>query len=305
LDDDGAGYLISVSDVMSGLLFVFIITLMAYVLNIHLQTERKKVETTHLKREVERKRLEKQRLVIETQNALREKRSADDEKRKAESAKRKAEREKNRMSAVVENLTNAKALRKAMLLRIRRKLARRGIRVEVDKDHGILHLTGKALRFESSKATLPPGEEGKLKKIGGVLAEVLPCYVAQPAPPPRCDPRYRGKLESVFVEGHTDNFPYRGGAFADNWDLSAQRAMYTYRAVVEQMYRQLAELKNTEDFPIFSVTGYGEGRPVVRHLKPTHDAANRRIDLRFIMTPPMTPPRADVAPVRELRERGL
>jgi len=47
-------------------------------------------------------------------------------------------------------------------------------------------------------------------------------------------------------------------------------------------------MENTSGQPIFSVSGYGEGRPVVghAHAEPTNDPVNRRIDIRFIMSPP-------------------
>jgi flagellar motor protein MotB len=47
-------------------------------------------------------------------------------------------------------------------------------------------------------------------------------------------------------------------------------------------------MQNKSEQPIFSVSGYGEGRPVDGHQYevPTSDPVNRRIDIRFIMTPP-------------------
>ena len=36
--DEGSGYLVSVSDLMSGLVFIFIITLVAFILNFHYPT---------------------------------------------------------------------------------------------------------------------------------------------------------------------------------------------------------------------------------------------------------------------------
>ncbi|MBE3884937.1 hypothetical protein HJ157_00475 [Vibrio parahaemolyticus] len=44
LEDEGAGYLISVSDMMSGLLLIFIITLVAFIINF--QDAIQKQETT-------------------------------------------------------------------------------------------------------------------------------------------------------------------------------------------------------------------------------------------------------------------
>jgi hypothetical protein len=78
--------------------------------------------------------------------------------------------------------------------------------------------------------------------------------------------------------------------------------MYTYRAISKDQ-PELVELRNQVGQPLFSVSGYGAGRPVVSHDEPTADPRNRRIDLRFIMTPPTAT--ADPEPVRALRERGV
>lgn len=271
-DDDGSGYLISVSDLMAGLLFVFLITLVAFVINFRIATDE--------------------------QRAARE--DALTQKERAEAERDAARTEKARLEAVRDDLTNARRLRDQMLEDIRRRLEERGIRVEIDHDHGVLRLSENAISFESSRATLRKAEQRKLRQIGAVLMEVLPCYAA--ADDGTCGEGTRGKLEAVFIEGHTDNVPLQGGRFDDNWDLSAQRAMYTYRLLAEWEPR-LATLRNLLGQPLFSVSGYGDGRPVIDHEEPTADPLNRRIDLRFIMAPPQAG--RDPAPVRDLRERGV
>lgn len=264
-DDDGAGYLISVSDMMAGLLFVFLITLVAFVINFRVATD-------------------EQRAAQEV----------------AEQQKEQAILEKERAEAVRDDLTNARRLRTQMLKDIRERLEARGIRVEIDHDHGVLRLSENAISFESSRAELPQHEQRKLAQIGAVLMEVLPCYAANGGN--LCEDRARGKLEAVFIEGHTDNIPLQGGRFRDNWDLSAQRAMYTYRLLADRE-PELPELRNKLAQPLFSVSGYGEGRPVIDHEEPTNEPRNRRIDLRFIMAPP--PATQEPAPVRDLREHGV
>lgn len=275
LEDEGAGYLISVSDLMAGLLFIFIITLMAYVLNFQRATQQ----------------TEQQQRVLE------------EESRRTSEERDRLRTERDRLAAIIDDLTNSRRLRAEMLERIRQELEAQGLRVEVDSEHGILHLTEEVLQFESGRAELPADQRARLAKVSDVLARVLPCYVASPPPGPQCDPHYAGKLESVFVEGHTDNVPYGRGRFRDNWDLSAQRAMYIYRTMVQEFQPSLSKLRNSEGFPIFGVAGYGEGRPRPGHYHetPVSDPANRRIDLRFIMSPP----REEIAPLKELKEKGL
>jgi chemotaxis protein MotB len=73
------------------------------------------------------------------------------------------------------------------------------------------------------------------------------------------------------VEGHTDDIPIRAGRFADNWDLSTERALSVVRFLASQGVpaNRLA------------ATGYGEFQP----LDPgdTDDARrrNRRIELKI------------------------
>jgi len=264
LADEGAGYLISVSDMMAGLLFIFIITLVAFAINFQDATDRADVATREAQEEA----------VL-------------------------AEEERDRLQTTVDDLTNAQRLRSEMLADIRRALDAQGIRVEVDEEHGVLRLTENAVLFPTGEAELPLEERWKLDTIGEVLALVLPCYTATPPPDLGCQTSTQGKLEAVFVEGHTDNVPIRG-RFEDNWDLSAQRALYTYRGLISSQ-PSLAELANLIDQPIFSVSGYGDNRPINAHVAPTADPVNRRIDLRFIMTPP----RADAEVIQVLREGGV
>lgn len=271
-DDDGAGYLISVSDMMAALLFVFLITLVAFVMNFRVATDEQ--------------RAARERALLEKEQAERQRDAA--------------QAEKERLESVRDDLTNARRLREQMLEDIRRRLDERGIRIEIDHEHGVLRLTENAISFQSAKAELDQPEQQKLAEIGAVLKAVLPCYATEA--PPGCDAKTRGKLEAVFLEGHTDNVPLQGQRFRDNWDLSAQRAMYTYRLLVDRE-PGLARLHNEVDQPLFSVSGYGDGRPVIKHPEPTPEPRNRRIDLRFIMAPPGAAEEPE--PIRELKAQGV
>ena len=244
LEDEGAGYLISVSDMMSGLLLVFIITLVAFIINFQ-DAIQKQNEVTEARKEVVRK------------------------------------------------LTNTEQVRTELLQNLRLKLAKENIEVEIDTHHGVLRLTEKAVLFKTAADTLSEHYTNNLKVIGSVLNEVIPCYAANHPNDYSCPNlnETKGKVDAIFIEGHTDNVPMRSSRMKDNWELSANRAIAAYRLVVPKSV--LETLQNTSGQPVFSVSGYGEGRPVEGHDHdtPTPDGANRRIDLRFIMTPPtLTPP---------------
>lgn len=239
LEDEGAGYLISVSDMMSGLLFIFIITLVAFIINFQ-------------------DAIQKQKEVTRTQ------------------------------TEIVKRFTNLDETRSELLLLLKQKLEAENIIVEVDAEHGVLRLTENAVQFETASASLDEQNELNLKIIGKVLDAVIPCYAANPPTHHDCEgfEEFQGKIDSIFVEGHTDNVPMKSYKYKDNWDLSASRAITAYRVLIPNTV--LNQIVNVNMQPIFSVSGYGEGRPVAGHSYsyPKSDPTNRRIDLRFIMTPP-------------------
>lgn len=57
--------------------------------------------------------------------------------------------------------------------------------------------------------------------------------------------KYKGKIETVFIEGHTDSDPTGAGSiYASNWELSTQRAINTWNVMKSGDNKELAELKN-------------------------------------------------------------
>lgn len=264
-EDEGAGYLVSVSDIMAGLLFIFIITLVAFV--IHFQSAAQ----------------ETQRLA--------------EQKRKEEQVLREQTRVK---SLLIDRLTNNRAVRDQLLSDIERELALKGVTVKVDMNHGVLRLTEDTVRFASAKADLEEHPRRNLELIADVLSDLLPCYANGDAPDKTCDPRTAGKLEAVFIEGHTDNVPLRSPAWT-NWDLSAKRAISTYQHMFQHS-STLGLLKNLNGEPLFSVAGYADQRPLFVHASPTDDQRNRRIDMRFIMMPPSS---KDAAIVQQVHDHGV
>ncbi|MEH6628879.1 MAG: hypothetical protein V7739_20765 [Motiliproteus sp.] len=238
--EDGS-YMMSVSDIMSGLMFVFIITLAIFIINFQIASKEHEDKVKNLE-------------------------------------------------AILSELEGNNAMRASMLIRVQSMLAQMEVDVTIDEEHGVLRLDEQAVRFDTGSDRLSDQQRQRLMVVGGVLAEILPCYAAIQPDNKHCLPETKGKLDSVFIEGHTDNVPIRGRLaqrFKDNWALSAVRSVYTYRNLVLTSDR-LSGMLNVNQQPIFSVSGYGEGRPVPghEHTKPTNDPENRRIDFRFIMTPP-------------------
>lgn len=94
----------------------------------------------------------------------------------------------------------------------------------------------------------------------------------------------KGRPFAIKVEGHTDNVP--PGAklrYRSNWELSAARAF----AVIEYLSAQGIAKDRLQ------AVGCGEHRPVAPNETPEGRAANRRIAISLVCTPPI---RAVAAP---------
>ena len=99
---------------------------------------------------------------------------------------------------------------------------------------------------------------------------------------------YGNTIDAVFIEGHTDNQGYRGDPKGlKNLTLSTSRSNAVYQVLVMRD-DDLRAMKNEKGEEIFSISGYGSARPVAghEHATPTNDAANRRIELRVILSEP-------------------
>lgn len=234
IKDEESSYFMSVSDIMSGLMFIFIIILAIFVVDFMIASK-------------------------EYQDSI-------------------------------DKLQENQEMRSQMLTDVQSQLAKKNVDVDIDIEHGVLRLNENAIRFTSGLAELNKEQQDRLATVAEVLATILPCYSHNTRAGGQCLPSTKGKLDSVFIEGHTDNVPIVGRlteTFKNNWELSTARAIYTYQKVTDSE-AILVSMLNTNDQPIISVSGYGEGRPVPGHeyQMPTDDPINRRIDIRFIMSPP-------------------
>jgi len=78
---------------------------------------------------------------------------------------------------------------------------------------------------------------------------------------------------NVRIEGHTDDRPYNGSQFRNNWELSAQRALSVLEAL-----KNIPSLTSFDESKI-SVAGYGSTRPVESNDTPEGRELNRRVDI--------------------------
>ena len=285
-EEEGEGYLASVSDLMAGLLFVFIVALFSFALQ--LSTASGDLATATLEAERQRDRAEVARVAQEAElEAM----------RRAAQAEVAALREEisGGLGAEVRRLDEAmgraRTRRSDLLLSLQTTLERRAVPVTIDPDTGVLRLSDRIL-FGSGRSDLPSGGPAReaVRALADALAAVLPCFAAGAEGRQECGGQGAAMIDAVFVEGHTDRRRLGTGDRDGNYELSANRALNTYAAI--QLARpELWELKNATGMPLMGVSGYGPDRPVPGRSGEREEdlAANRRIEIRFLLAAPRAP----------------
>ena len=123
----------------------------------------------------------------------------------------------------------------------------------VTLNNGRIGISGSVL-FAVNSAELQPEGRQLLKTLTGPLATYL-----------------QSREEILMVSGFTDDRQVRGGnrQFADNWELSAQRALTVTRALIE------------EGIPSSSVfaAAFGSEQAVASNSDPEGRSKNRRVEM--------------------------
>jgi len=263
---------------MVGMLFFFIILLMAFALN-YRSAENQAAETeAKLTHERDAVSLEKDRLALD-RDALASQRDQLALERDRIAA------ERDEISAVSAHLMRDNRIRTDMLATVLALLREREVEVTLDPENGIVRLP-ESLLFDSGEAVLRPRGVRALRELAAVLALTLPCYSRAPAiQQSDCPVPPRPLLEAVLVEGHTDERPISTSIFADNWELASARAINTYKALLAYE-PSLTALLNERGEALLGVSNYEAQRPVSLGPTPEDRRLNRRIDLRFLIAAP-------------------
>lgn len=156
------------------------------------------------------------------------------------------------------------------------------IAVTIDRASGVISLPADIL-FPLGESKLSPEALAALALARQHLELVLPCYVASERALRKPTDCHHNKglheIDTIFVEGHTDNRPLlRNGM--DNTTLSFQRA----RAVLAGLLTdsRMATYRNSGQQPLFSYSAYGDTR-LLKDV-PGDDMKNRRVDLRIVLS---------------------
>jgi chemotaxis protein MotB len=254
-EEGGAeGYFASVSDLMVGILFVFLLMLSVFALNYRVAEHDQEVSRARF--DIEKARADRVRELLEQAAA--------------------------QLQQDIEASSNA---RDRLLATLETTLSQRGIQVWVDRQAGILHLPGDLL-FDTLSATLGPRQRDSVGIVANALARILPCFTPI-TDRTQCGPPNLPVLETVLVEGHTDRRPIGipGTGFRDNDQLSTERALAVF-AELRRAQPSLDALRNADgSYPLLGVSGFGDRRPLPQAQGSTEAdyGLNRRIDLRFLL----------------------
>ena len=134
----------------------------------------------------------------------------------------------------------------------------------VTLDHGRIGISGSVL-FAFNSADLQPEGQQLLKSLAAPLATYL-----------------QSRDEILMVSGFTDDRQVRGGnrQFADNWELSAQRALTVTRALVED---------GVPSSSLFAAA-FGSEQPVASNDDADGRSHNRRVEMAPTPRPSRTAP---------------
>jgi outer membrane protein OmpA-like peptidoglycan-associated protein len=144
-----------------------------------------------------------------------------------------------------------------------------GLRVENDPDDShtlTIRLDDNKVKFEFKKADLT---ESGAKLISDLFIQLTPKL---------CDPQFAGKIESVFVEGHTDSFGNQTmSGKLDNVKLSQDRAF----AVMKQAFLALDRKNMIKEEEALRKVATAIGRGSSKPLPDQPDAASRRVEIKI------------------------
>ncbi len=180
-----------------------------------------------------------------------------------------------------------------------------GLRISVVAADGIIRFRSDEL-FRPGQWRIPKGSmpERVARALGDALLDTLPCYTIGPAAamPQDCED-VLAAIETIQIEGHTDDLPLllalqERESMKDNLDLSARRGAETLRAMTDGYRPELMDYRNIRGEPVLSFAGYGSMRPIDDRPTDTGRAANRRVDIRFILQTPQ-----NLAQIERIRAR--
>ena len=162
-----------------------------------------------------------------------------------------------------------------LLHQIQTTLKSKNIDVDIDQKNGNMRIKADTF-FAVGSADLSVDGQTKMAEIARVIQEKF-----------QSDAKFKNAIDTVFIEGHTDNVPVNlnfGGRRWTNMELSAQRAINTYLTM--DSATGIGQMKNRDGKFLFSYSGYSDLRPIADNASEAERSQNRRIEFFFALTSP-------------------
>lgn len=190
-------------------------------------------------------------------------------------------------------------------------LNRQGVTgVDIIEEQGVIRLP-EGILFDTGEFEFVEGSQAELtaKMVSTALSEILPCSVLnsegkQYIPSSICNTAFynntnMGFVQSIYIEGHTDSvnvgeFGLPGDPnLTSNLKLSARRSTNTFETMTNQspsisgFYGPVDTGDSLRFEPILASSAFGESRPSASNDTIEGRRANRRIDIRIVMYSPI------------------
>ena len=305
--DDHEGeesYFVSMTDIMVGLLFIFIIIIMYFAFQIRDEDVVARSVHDHVVKTTKGLMAANDILVAANRSLVDENR---DLRRQLKNLRIEIADLRRRLAQKEDPLKDYLALADrsmAKILKDMQDLMRKaGFTVEIIPEQGILRLSNNLL-FPNGKSQIEKGTPADLAatQLARALQKVLPCFTrgekSEGLRNRTCNPS-SAFIEAVLVEGHTDSTPILNEiepGVRDNLDLSARRATNTFRRLLEAE-PDLKKFQSVEGRSVLNVSAFGDTRPIADNETPRGKEQNRRIDIRVLM---YTPRSKSISDIRKL-----
>jgi len=262
-------FLLSFSDLMAGLLAIFILALIVMMIQLHLkkkelEEDRKKIRVTLVQ-------------LIESLEGI--------------------NRTQDTVASALDNIDARKNDLSSLLEGIREELEERGITIIVAENGTVLRIPEQELNFDLGEHEIPEAFHKTADAIGFALQSAI------------TKEKNRSLLDTVFIEGHTDDVPNLREMGNWGLSTYRAISLWKYWTEEPGNCSNLKHLKSaaTEEGvpprPLISVSGYGETRPTNPNGVPLPDVEgrplgrpeDRRIDIRFTI---VTSDKADLEDIK-------
>lgn len=249
VDDDENPYWISYSDLMSAMLFLFLLAIAVLIFAVN-EESAKAAEA-----------LEKAQVAEDSRNET-----------------------KKQLEAQIMQIASGEEIRSEMVGEIASALVDLGIDAQANDDGAVLSVPSSVLGFDGASYEIKDQYKENANELGKKISLALQ------------DKNRAAVIDTITIEGHTDNVPHEGLSGTGNWGLSTFRAISLWQLWDSELQgkSRITDLTNRKGDYILSVSGYAETRPVqAEQASDKQRAKNRRIDIRFLLSPPKAEDVAD------------